>query len=158
MELVPVAAGGGDNAAGAVGAGVVDDGDALLSLGTSGVLFVAGRAFRPNPERAVHAFCHALPGRWHQMSVMLSAASALDWAARVTGTADTGVLVAKAQARGRLDGREIFLPYLSGEPRLTTTRWPAAYCLASIMTRMRPQSAKPCSKVWPSASPAGSMP
>lgn len=115
MELVPVAAGGGDNAAGAVGAGVVDDGDALLSLGTSGVLFVAGRAFRPNPERAVHAFCHALPGRWHQMSVMLSAASALDWAARVTGTADTGVLVAKAQARGRLDGREIFLPYLSGE-------------------------------------------
>jgi xylulokinase len=115
MEPVVVAAGGGDNAAGAVGVGVIDDGDALLSLGTSGVLFVAGRAFRPNPERAVHAFCHALPGRWHQMSVMLSAASALDWAARLTGTQDTGALVAKAQARGRLDGREIFLPYLSGE-------------------------------------------
>jgi xylulokinase len=115
MEPVPVAAGGGDNAAGAVGAGVVDEGDALLSLGTSGVLFVAGRAFRPNPERAVHAFCHALPWRWHQMSVMLSAASALDRAARLTGAADTGALVAKAQGRGRLDGREIFLPYLSGE-------------------------------------------
>jgi xylulokinase len=115
MEPVVVAAGGGDNAAGAVGVGVIDEGDALLSLGTSGVLFVAGRAFRPNPERAVHAFCHALPQRWHQMSVMLSAASALDWAARLTGSADAGALIAMAQARGRLDGREIFLPYLSGE-------------------------------------------
>jgi xylulokinase len=115
MEPVVVAAGGGDNAAGAVGVGVIDEGDALLSLGTSGVLFVAGKAFRPNPERGVHAFCHALPERWHQMSVMLSAASALDWAARLTGSADAGALIATAQARGRLDGREIFLPYLSGE-------------------------------------------
>ncbi|MBV8509556.1 MAG: xylulokinase [Xanthobacteraceae bacterium] len=115
MEPVVVAAGGGDNAAGAVGVGVIDEGDALLSLGTSGVLFVAGRAFRPNPARAVHAFCHALPQRWHQMSVMLSAASALDWAARLTGSADARALIAMAQARGRLDGREIFLPYLSGE-------------------------------------------
>jgi xylulokinase len=63
----------------------------------------------------VHAFCHALPERWHQMSVMLSAASALDWAARLTASADAGALIAMAQARGRLDGREIFLPYLSGE-------------------------------------------
>jgi xylulokinase len=115
MEPVVVAAGGGDNAAGAVGVGVNDEGDALLSLGTSGVLFVAGRAFRPNPGRAVHAFCHALPQRWHQMSVMLSAASALDWAARLTGSADARALIAMAQVRGRLDGREIFLPYLSGE-------------------------------------------
>jgi len=115
MEPVVVAAGGGDNAAGAVGVGVIDEGDALLSLGTSGVSFVAGRAFRPNPERAVHAFCHALPQRWHQMSVMLSAASALDWAARLTGSADARALIAMAQARERLDGREIFLPYLSGE-------------------------------------------
>ncbi len=115
MEPVVVAAGGGDNAAGAVGVGVIGEGDALLSLGTSGVLFVAGGAFRPNPERAVHAFCHALPQRWHQMSVMLSAASALDWAARLTGSADTAALIALAQARGRLDGRELFLPYLSGE-------------------------------------------
>lgn len=115
MEPVVVAAGGGDNAAGAVGVGVINEGDALLALGTSGVLFVAGKAFRPNPERAVHAFCHALPERWHQMSVMLSAASALDWAARLTASADAGALIAMAQARGRLDGREIFLPYLSGE-------------------------------------------
>jgi len=82
---VPVVAGGGDNAAGAVGVGVIEAGQAMLSLGTSGVVFLAGNRFRPNPARAVHAFCHALPGCWHQMAVMLSAASCLDWAARLTG-------------------------------------------------------------------------
>jgi xylulokinase len=112
---VPVVAGGGDNAAGAVGVGVVNPGDALLSLGTSGVLFVAGDTFLPNPDRAVHAFCHALPGRWHQMTVMLSAASCVEWAATLTGAAGVGALLEKVEARGRLDGPEIFLPYLSGE-------------------------------------------
>ncbi|MDB5440734.1 MAG: xylulokinase [Caulobacteraceae bacterium] len=115
MGQVPVAAGGGDNAAGAVGAGVTKDGEAMMSLGTSGVVFLATDRFLPYPQRAVHAFCHALPGRWHQMSVMLSAASCLDWAARLTGTADPGALAGLAEARGRLDGSEIFLPYLSGE-------------------------------------------
>jgi xylulokinase len=115
MNKVPVAAGGGDNAAGAVGVGVINPGDAFLSLGTSGVLFLAGRSFLPNCERAVHAFCHALPERWHQMTVMLSAASCVDWAAKLTGAADAGALLAKVEARGRLDGPEIFLPYLSGE-------------------------------------------
>jgi xylulokinase len=115
MPRVPVVAGGGDNAAGAAGVGVVDDGEAFLSLGTSGVLFLATSAYRPNPERAVHAFCHCLPGRWHLMSVMLSAASALDWAARLTGAADAGDLLARVERRGRLDGEELFLPYLSGE-------------------------------------------
>jgi xylulokinase len=115
LARVPVVAGGGDNAAGAVGVGVIAPGDALLSLGTSGVLFVSGAAFLPNPERAVHAFCHALPDRWHQMTVMLSAASCVDWAVGVTGAADTAALLAEVEARGRLDGPEIFLPYLSGE-------------------------------------------
>jgi xylulokinase len=115
MQRVPVVAGGGDNAAGAVGVGVIDPGDAFLSLGTSGVLFLAGSAFLPNPERAVHAFCHALPNRWHQMTVMLSAASCVDWAAQASGCADAGALLAKVEARGRLDGTEVFLPYLSGE-------------------------------------------
>jgi xylulokinase len=115
MQRVPIAAGGGDNAAGAVGAGVIREGEAFLSLGTSGVLFVAGEAFRPNTSKAVHAFCHALPGVWHQMSVMLSAASCLDWAAKLTGCADASALAALSEARGRLDGGEIFLPYLSGE-------------------------------------------
>jgi len=115
MPQVPVAAGGSDNAAGAVGVGVVKDGDALLSLGTSGVIFVATKDFRPNPARAVHAFCHALPGMWHQMSVHLSAASCIDWVARITGAAGAADLFARAEAAGPASGPEIFLPYLSGE-------------------------------------------
>jgi xylulokinase len=115
MPAVPVVAGGGDNAAGAVGVGVVKDGDALLSLGTSGVIFVATEAFRPNPSRAVHAFCHCLPDMWHQMSVHLSAASCIDWVARLTGAAGAAELFARAEASGPNAGGEIFLPYLSGE-------------------------------------------
>jgi sugar (pentulose or hexulose) kinase len=72
-----IAGGGGDNAASAIGIGATQPGDGFVSLGTSGVLFVVSDRYRPNPASAVHAFCHALPGRWHQMSVMLSAASAL---------------------------------------------------------------------------------
>ena len=115
MGRVPVAAGGGDNAAGAVGAGVTRPGDAFLSLGTSGVLFLAGEGFRPNPERGVHAFCHALPGLWHEMTVMLSAASCVDWAMRLTGAPDAGALIASAEAQGDLGAPLLFLPYLSGE-------------------------------------------
>ncbi|ARU15109.1 xylulokinase [Croceicoccus marinus] len=115
MPVVPVVAGGGDNAAGAVGVGVVSDGDALLSLGTSGVIFVATDEFRPNPARAVHAFCHCLPGMWHQMSVHLSAASCIDWVARLTGAAGAADLFARAEETGPGTGSEIFLPYLSGE-------------------------------------------
>ena len=115
MPPVPVVAGGGDNAAGAVGVGVVEDGDALLSLGTSGVIFVATGEFRPNPGRAVHAFCHCLPGMWHQMSVHLSAASCVDWVARLTGASGAAELFARAEQTGVGTGSEIFLPYLSGE-------------------------------------------
>ncbi len=115
MPIVPVAGGGGDNAAGAVGVGVIRPGDAFLSLGTSGVLFLSDDRFLPNPDQAVHAFCHALPERWHQMTVMLSAASCVDWAARMTGKHDAGDLIALAEQRGRLGGPEVFLPYLSGE-------------------------------------------
>jgi xylulokinase len=114
MEAVPVVAGGGDNAAGAVGVGVVNDGDALMSLGTSGVIFVATTDFRPNPARAVHAFCHCLPGMWHQMAVHLSAASCIDWGAQLVGAAGPAEFFARAEKAGSA-GREIFLPYLSGE-------------------------------------------
>jgi xylulokinase len=110
-----VAGGGGDNAATAVGMGVVEPGQAFLSLGTSGVLFVVTDRFRPNADRAAHAFCHCLPGRWHQMSVMLSAASALDWAAGLVGVSDLTRLVATAEARGLQRRAPYFLPYLSGE-------------------------------------------
>ncbi len=110
-----VAGGGGDNAASAVGLGVVRPGQAFLSLGTSGVLFVVTERFRPNPEGAAHAFCHCLPQRWHQMSVMLSAASTLDWIAQVVGADDLTGLVARAQAHGLHRHSPLFLPYLTGE-------------------------------------------
>ena len=76
---VLVAGGAGDNAASGCGIGAIRPGEGFVSLGTSGVVFVCGQRFAPNPAQAVHAFCHALPGRWHQMSVMLSAASAVSW-------------------------------------------------------------------------------
>jgi xylulokinase len=115
LPRVVVAGGGGDNAASAVGLGVVAPGQAFLSLGTSGVLFVVTDRFRPNPDRAAHAFCHCLPDRWHQMSVMLSAASVLDWVARLTGEADLPRMVQAAQRRGITRHSPFFLPYLSGE-------------------------------------------
>jgi len=117
LQLPPVvvAGGAGDNAASAVGMGVIAPGQSFLSLGTSGVLFVVTDRFRPNPDKAAHAFCHCLPSRWHQMSVMLSAASALDWVAQLTGESDLQRLVAAAKARGLRRTTPYFLPYLSGE-------------------------------------------
>jgi len=115
LERIAVAGGAGDQAAGAIGAGVVRPGQASLSLGTSGVLFVADDRFRPYPERAVHAFCHALPGRWHQMSVILSAASCLAWVTRLTGAADEAALLSEIDDPGTPSPRLLFLPYLSGE-------------------------------------------
>jgi xylulokinase len=115
MARVPVVAGGGDNAAGAVGVGVVNPGDAFLSLGTSGVLFLANAQYSPNPDGGVHSFCHALPGSWHQMSVILSAASCVDWAVKLTGMKDAAQMFAAIEARNAPSGGEIFMPYLSGE-------------------------------------------
>jgi xylulokinase len=115
MGRVPVVAGGGDNAAGAVGVGVVRPGDAFLSLGTSGVLFLANGGYSPNPAGGVHSFCHALPGRWHQMSVILSAASCVDWAVKLCGMKDAASMFSVIEARGTPTDNEIFLPYLSGE-------------------------------------------
>jgi xylulokinase len=112
MRTVPVAAGAGDNAAGAVGAGAILDGQAILSLGTSGVTFVATDAHRPNTSGAVHAFCHTIPGMWHQMSVMLSAATCLDWAAKLLSYSDVVTLIADADG---VDTDVTFLPYLTGE-------------------------------------------
>lgn len=115
MPVVPVAAGGGDNAAGAVGSGTIRPGDAFLSLGTSGVTFLADSQYRPNPQGGVHTFCHALPNRWHQMSVMLSAASAVDWVASSTGFASPSALYEAVEAADTPCTTEMFLPYLTGE-------------------------------------------
>lgn len=112
----PVVGGGGDNAAGATGIGVVEAGDAFLSLGTSGVLFAADTAYRPNAESGVHTFCHALPGLWHQMSVMLSAASCVEWGTKLLGLGAAADFVAAAETANRFGtSRTLFLPYLSGE-------------------------------------------
>lgn len=117
LQPVPVAGGAGDNAASAVGMGVVAPGQGFVSLGTSGVVFVSGDRFAPNPAPAMHAFCHALPGRWHQMSVMLSAASAVSWATRAFGFESEAALHSAATActAEQRERAPLFLPYLSGE-------------------------------------------
>ncbi len=115
MSEVAVVAGGGDNAAGAVGVGMMNAGQAMLSLGTSGVYFAVSDGFLSKPESAVHSFCHALPERWHLMSVMLSAASCLDWAAKLTGLASVPALIDAAQQANEQAEPVWFLPYLSGE-------------------------------------------
>ncbi|MCG8510589.1 MAG: xylulokinase, partial [Rhodospirillales bacterium] len=112
---VVVAGGAGDNAAGAAGIGTVAPGRAFLSLGTSGVYFVANRTFSPNQEQAVHAFCHCFPETWHQMTVILSAASCLSWVTELTRARDEAALLAEVEAAGDEPGPVTFLPYLSGE-------------------------------------------
>ncbi|TDH34997.1 xylulokinase [Pseudohoeflea suaedae] len=111
---VPVAGGAGDNAAAACGMGTVTDGAAFASLGTSGVLFAANDAYRPNPESAVHAFCHALPQTWHQMGVILSATDSLNWLAGITGKRPSE-LTSPLGTNVKAPGSVTFLPYLSGE-------------------------------------------
>jgi xylulokinase len=112
----PVVAGGGDQAANAVGVGVVSEGEVALSLGTSGVVFAATSEPRIDPRGRVHAFCHAVPGRWHMMSVMLSAAGSLRWLRdTLAPAAPYEDLVAMAtEVPAGSDGL-VFLPYLTGE-------------------------------------------
>ncbi len=117
---IPIAGGGGDNAASAIGVGATTAGSGFVSLGTSGVVFSVTDRYVSLPERTLHAFCHALPHRWHGMSVMLSAASSLSWIAGVLGhERDIGALVAEAETFARsksaVASAPIFLPYLSGE-------------------------------------------
>ncbi len=115
MPLRPVVAGGGgDNAASACGIGAVRDGAAFVSIGTSGVLFVSNDRYSPNAAEAVHAFCHAVPGTWHQMGVILSATASLEWLSGVLKTPAAQLTKALGNA---LTGPSsaLFLPYLSGE-------------------------------------------
>jgi xylulokinase len=116
-RCIPIAGGGGDNAASAVGIGAVRPGEGFVSLGTSGVIFLTSDRFRPNPASATHAFCHALPGTWHQMSVMLSAANGLAWVKRLLGAeSETALLAQAAQLTpAQRERAPIFLPYLNGE-------------------------------------------
>ncbi|PTY35873.1 xylulokinase [Saccharospirillum sp. MSK14-1] len=114
LPQVPVVAGASDNAGGALGVGLIEPGQSMLSLGTSGVVFTVSDGHRAAPEQTVHAFCHALPGRWHQMSVNLCAAECLAWLSRITGR-PVPELIAAVEDSGRTETSLTFLPYLSGE-------------------------------------------
>lgn len=122
----PIAAGGGDQAAGAVGMGIVRPGLVSLQLGTSGVIFAAAERYAPEPQGRLHAFCHAVPGQWHWMGVMLSAAGSFRWYRDALGAA--ALIKATSEGRDVYDvltesaaevpaGSEglFFLPYLTGE-------------------------------------------
>ena len=113
---IPVAAGAGDQAAGALGAGVDRPGPFSVNVGTSGVVFAVLPGFQADPEARVHTFCHAVPGTWHAMGVMLSAAGSLQW---LRGTLAPGTsfdeLVAGAETWEPGAEGLTFLPYLAGE-------------------------------------------
>lgn len=122
----PIAAGGGDQAAGAVGTGIVEEGIVSTTLGTSGVVFAASDSYRLEPGGKLHAFCHAVPGQWHLMGVMLSAAGSFRWYRDTLGQEE--IKAAKDAGKDSYDlltdgakhapaGSEglLFLPYLTGE-------------------------------------------
>jgi xylulokinase len=113
---VPVAAGAGDQAAGALGVGVDRPGPLSLALGTSGVVFAALPEFAAEPQARVHVFCHSVPGAWHAMGVMLSAAGSLAWLRDVAAPEEEfGRLVGEASRwEPGVEGL-VFLPYLAGE-------------------------------------------
>lgn len=115
MQRVPVVAGGGDQAAGAVGAGAVQPGMCTLSLGTSGVIFAPASEYRAKPEAAIHTFCHALPDSWHQMAVILSAAGSLSWITQILRASSEASLIELIERRAENSTRVMFLPYLAGE-------------------------------------------
>ena len=118
---VPIVAGAGDQAASAVGTGLVDEGTIGAALGTSGVTFAPTESWRATPDGTLHAFCHAVPGRWHLMGVMLSGAGSLDWfrhavtpdLADETDAFERIEAIADQAPAGAAD--LLFLPYLSGE-------------------------------------------
>jgi xylulokinase len=112
----PIVGGGGDQAAQAVGAGAITPGIVALTLGTSGVVFATTEAALVQPEGRLHAFCHAVPGRWHFMGVMLSAAGSLQWHRdSLAPDVPFEALVAKAEDVSPGSEGLLFLPYLTGE-------------------------------------------
>jgi xylulokinase len=118
--------GAGDQAAQAVGAGILNEGDTSVTLGTSGVVFSASDSYRADPQGVLHAFCHAVPDKWHLMGVMLSAAGSLRWfrdaiaemEVRQAGELEVDpyeILTEKAAKAPPGSEGLIFLPYLTGE-------------------------------------------
>ncbi|GHC07453.1 xylulokinase [Cerasicoccus arenae] len=125
-EGTPIIAGGGDQAAGAVGCGIIQEGIVSATFGTSGVVFAHSDEYRVEPEGRLHAFCHAVPGKWHLMGVMLSAAGSFQWyrnalggeeiaAGRAIGEDPYTLLTRAAETAPAGSEGLLFLPYLSGE-------------------------------------------
>ncbi|MBN1445100.1 MAG: xylulokinase [Candidatus Omnitrophica bacterium] len=113
----PVAAGAGDQAAGAVGSGIVEKGLVSVSLGTSGVIFAHSDDVFVDPKGRLHTFCHAVPGKWHLMGVMLSAGGSLRWLRNTLFSETENYNTLTAMAEKTAPGSEglLFLPYLTGE-------------------------------------------
>ena len=126
LEGTPVVAGAGDQAAEAVGCGIVEDGAVSVTIGTSGVVFIATSGLRVDPNGALHAYCHAVPEQWHLMGVMLSAGGSLRWYRDTLGreeilsAGECGIeaydilLEEAARVPPGCEGL-VFLPYLTGE-------------------------------------------
>jgi xylulokinase len=113
---MPVVAGGGDQAAQAVGVGAISPEVGALTLGTSGVVFTPLAQYRYEPQGRLHAFCHAAPGQWHLMGVMLSAAGALQWYRdQLAPGVSFEALIAEAEGVPAGGEGLVFLPYLTGE-------------------------------------------
>jgi len=119
-EGIPVVGGGGDQAAGAVGNGIIGEGDVTISLGTSGVVFAPSRKPPIATGSSVHAFCHAVPQMWHTMGVMLAAGGSMQWFRdflrfeknKRLSYADINALASKSPPGS---AGVVFLPYLTGE-------------------------------------------
>ena len=149
---VPVAAGGGDQAAGALGVGVDRPGSVSVALGTSGVVFGVLPALAADPRGTAHTFCHAVPGTWHAMGVMLAAGGSLDWltarscpecrSRRCSMRPPSGSRAARASSSPRTSPA-------SGR-RMPTPR-PAARSWASPCATTRARSRGPCSRASPMA-------
>ena len=114
LPRVPVVAGGGDNACGALALGISSPGQTFISLGTSGVFFTVRDSHQACPEQTVHAFAHALPDTWHQMTVTLSAAHSLNWLSSITGQS-VADMVNRVSVSNQTETDVQFLPYLNGE-------------------------------------------
>jgi xylulokinase len=126
IEGTPVVAGGGDQACGAVGVGVVKTGIASVALGTSGVVFVHDDAYQVDEDCRLHSFCHGVPGKWHRMGVMLSAGGSFQWWKNQFGYEEKEsaaklekdvyeVLTALAEKAPIGSEGLLFMPYLTGE-------------------------------------------
>jgi xylulokinase len=110
--------GAGDNAAAAVGLGLYDEGDASISLGTSGVIFGSTKKFLKNYDDAIHSFCHCLPNTWHLMSVMLSCTSNINWFINTFESSIDEITKSLKEPMSSdllMKNSPYYLPYLTGE-------------------------------------------